>query len=188
MTGNLKTFLFLKPASGVKANTALKTRVILAQITYRISDVAKRKRNTSSTFNNIQHSVVTRLTVVLLAFLECSFYKVLDELDRAQGYIGVGKCDRSLLKGWYRFQRHAGKQMPQSCVRKQRCGTDAPGWLAEGHPKKRDGAVKRKVRFHWSYSCCRFSSYIRVRNCGTFYVYELDSTRFCSLRYCGDGM
>lgn len=123
-----------------------------------------------------------------VCFLECSFYKVLDNLDRSQGYIGIGKCDRSLLKGWYRFQRQAGKQMSQSCVPKQRCGTDAPGWLAEGHPKKSDGAVKRKVCFHWSYSCCRFSSYIRVRNCGAFYVYELDSTRFCSLRYCGDGM
>ncbi|XP_020618027.1 uncharacterized protein LOC110055930 isoform X3 [Orbicella faveolata] len=119
---------------------------------------------------------------------ECTFYQVLDRRDRAQGYIGVGKCDISLAKAWYRFKGRAGKQMPQSCVPKHRCGTHAPGWLDGQHPTMSEGAVKRKVCFHWSNSCCRYSSSIRVRNCGAFYVYELDSTGFCSLRYCGDRM
>lgn len=128
------------------------------------------------------------MLLLLRSFLECSFYMVLDTLDRSQGYIGVGKCDISLAKSWYRFQGRAGMQMPQSCVPKHRCGTHAPGWLDGSHPKVSEGAVKRKVCFHWSQSCCRFSTYIRVRNCGAFYVYELDSTGFCSLRYCGDRM
>jgi len=127
-------------------------------------------------------------SLLLFAFLECTFYQVLDRRDRAQGYIGVGKCDISLAKAWYRFKGRAGKQMPQSCVPKHRCGTHAPGWLDGQHPTMSEGAVKRKVCFHWSNSCCRYSSSIRVRNCGAFYVYELDSTGFCSLRYCGDRM
>ena len=124
-----------------------------------------------------------------LLFLECSNYKRLTALDRAQGYKGPSNkiaCDRSLKKDWYRFQGNAGKQMPNGCVPKLHCGTHAPGWLNGNHPSVADGAVSRKVCFHWSSGCCQWSSNIRVRNCGGFYVYELPPTRFCSLRYCGD--
>ncbi|XP_078357600.1 uncharacterized protein LOC144642507 isoform X1 [Oculina patagonica] len=120
-------------------------------------------------------------------FPECLHYKVLDESDRAQGYRrGVGKCDRTLSKGWYRFQGRAGKQMPDACVPKRRCGTRAPGWLSGGHPTVAQGAVQRTVCFHWRRSCCYWSTSIRVRNCGSFYVYELPPTPYCRLRYCGD--
>ena len=76
--------------------------------------------------------------------------------------------------------------MPDTCVPKQRCGTHAPGWLSGGHPTVAEGAVKRKVCFHWSSGCCQFSSNIQVRNCGAFYVYKLSPPPACSLRYCGD--
>ena len=121
-----------------------------------------------------------------ILFPECSNYKTLSEPDRAQGYKGIVRCDRSLIKGWYRFQGGAGKQMPDKCVPKQQCGTHAPGWLNGSHPSVADGAVQRKVCFHWSSGCCQWSQDIRVRNCGGFYVYELPPTRYCSLRYCGD--
>ena len=119
-------------------------------------------------------------------FSECLHYKNLTKFDRAKGYKGVAKCDRSLSRGWYRFQGLAGKQMPDACVPKQRCGTHAPGWLRGGHPTVTEGAVKRKVCFHWSSGCCQLSTNIRVRNCGAFFVYKLSPPPACSLRYCGD--
>ena len=77
--------------------------------------------------------------------------------------------------------------MPDRCVAKYQCGTHAPGWLTGGHPTVAHGAVSRKVCFHWSRSCCQWSRYIRVRNCGAFYVYYLGPTPVCNLRYCGAG-
>ena len=121
-----------------------------------------------------------------LLFLECSSYRILSESDRAQGYWGVVKCDRNVRKGWYRIQGGAGKQIPDTCVPEQQCGTNAPGWLSGGHPTVEQGIVSRKVCFHWYGSCCRWSQNIRVRNCSAFYVYELPPTEGCNLRYCGD--
>ena len=126
------------------------------------------------------------LSFVICSFLECSNYKILSEYDRAQGYRGVVKCDRSLAGAWYRFLGGAGRQMPTQCVPKNQCGTHAPGWLTGGHPTVAQGAVSRKVCFHWGNNCCRWSRYIRVRNCGGFFVYYLSPTPACSLRYCGD--
>ena len=121
--------------------------------------------------------------------LECNNYKVLNDNDRAKGHQGgLVKCDRSsFVKAWYKFEGGAGDQMPNACVPTSRCGTHAPGWLNGVHPTMAEGAVSRKVCFHWSGNCCKWSSSIRVRNCGNFYVYELPPTQYCNLRYCGNG-
>ena len=75
--------------------------------------------------------------------------------------------------------------MPTSCVPINRCGTHAPGWLSGGHPSS--GQIRSvKVCFHWSNNCCRWHTYIRVRNCGGFYVYEFKRPPACHLRYCGN--
>ena len=128
----------------------------------------------------------TKLTLFPNIFLECSNYTILDEFDRAQSYRGRVKCDNHLAKGWYRFQGRAGKKMPEQCVATHHCGTHAPGYLNGRHPIVAEGIVSRRVCFHWSSNCCRWSRSIRVRNCNGFYVYELGSTPACSLRYCGD--
>ncbi|RMX49292.1 hypothetical protein pdam_00011234 [Pocillopora damicornis] len=119
---------------------------------------------------------------------ECSSYQVLKDFDRAKGFQGgAAKCDRSgFVKAWYKFEGGAGDKMPDACVPTNRCGTHAPGWLSDGHPAVADGAASRKVCFHWSGNCCRWSRNVRVRNCGNFYVYELPPTEYCSLRYCGN--
>ena len=123
---------------------------------------------------------------MLIFSLECQSYRTLSEYDRAQGYKGVYKCDSSLVKAWYRFTGLAGSKMADVVVDKYHCGTHAPGYLTGGHPSVAEGAVQRKVCFHWSSSNCQWFSYIRVRNCGGFYVYELSKPRACRLRYCGD--
>ena len=97
------------------------------------------------------------------------------------------RCDqRDLAPGWYRFQGAAGDKMPTSCVPMRRCGTHAPGWLSGAHPTVAQGIVPRKVCYHWSNKCCLWSNNIRIRNCGGFFVYELQKTPVCSLRYCGN--
>ena len=73
--------------------------------------------------------------------------------------------------------------------------TVATGWLSGSHPTVNQGAVRRRVCFHWAgrdrrrrkYDRpCMWSRYIRVLNCTTFLVYELipikDDTCVC---YCG---
>ncbi|KAL9987885.1 hypothetical protein ACROYT_G002263 [Oculina patagonica] len=116
-------------------------------------------------------------------------FRFLNESNRAKTYNKPSPliCDSS-LSGWYRFGGEAGSKMPESCVKERHCGTHAPGWLNGSHPTMADGAVKRKVCFHWSSSCCRWSTMIDVRNCGGFYVYKLYRPPACTLRYCGNGL
>ena len=93
-----------------------------------------------------------------------------------------------LSTDWYRFSGAAGNQMAESCVVVNRCGTYYPGWLNGSHPTVNEGVVQRTVCFRFIRFCCYFSTYIRVRNCGGFYVYELKPTKtFFNLRYCGNG-
>ena len=61
------------------------------------------------------------ISIFHFIFSECRSYRTLSEYDRAQGYRGVIKCDRSLPTAWYRFTGRAGNMMPSSCV--------APGHL-----------------------------------------------------------
>ena len=91
--------------------------------------------------------------------------------------------------------------MAESCVDRYHCGAYFPGWLNGSHPAVDDGAVQRRVCFGYFYyhynhyhhyyyytrSCCEYSIYISVRNCGGFYVYKLKPVTACNLRYCGNG-
>jgi len=134
--------------------------------------------------------------VFLLTVDGCKNYTVLSEADRAQGQIVTNdsnyRCDRDdLVPGWYRFQEDAGYQMADRCVPMNHCGTEQPGWLSGSHPTVAEGVVTRKVCyegriFDWYSSCCFYSNNIRVRNCGAFFVYELQKPPICSLRYCGN--
>ena len=136
--------------------------------------------------------------VSLLTVDGCKTYTVLNEADRAQGHIvkySNYRCDRDdLVPGWYRFQGVAGDRMADKCVPERHCGTNFPGWLNGTHPTVAEGVVTRRVCYHyhdyyWYYSssCCYWSNNIRVRNCGAFFVYELQKPPTCNLRYCGNG-
>ena len=122
----------------------------------------------------------------------CNNYTVLSKADRAQGQIVINasnyRCDRDdLVPGWYRFQGAAGDQMADNCVTTNYCGTQHAGWLSGTHPTVAEGVVTRKVCYDgWSNSCCYYSNNIRVRNCGAFFVYELQKPPRCDFRYCGN--
>jgi cysteine-rich repeat protein len=115
---------------------------------------------------------------------ECSNYTSLTDSSRHFQKGGGVTCD-SGLNGWYRFEGQAGTQMLETCPSQNSCGTSAPGWMAGGHPSVNEGKVTRTVNFHWSSGCSTWSTSIQVSNCGGFYVYELNGTPVCNLRYCG---
>ena len=94
-------------------------------------------------------------------------------------------CDNGLAIGWYRFEGDAGTRMPTTCVDQGKCGTNFPGWLNGVHPTVADGEVGRAVCFGAFPDCFKYIKYIRVKNCSSYYVYELGATPSCNLRYCG---
>ena len=121
-----------------------------------------------------------------LSSSECQNYNSLTAAGR-KITSGWGRYCDNTLSGWYRIQGSAGTRMPTSCPPIKRCNTHATGWLNGGHPTVADGQVSRQACFHWSSNCCSWSHYIKVRNCGAFYVYYLNSTPaggHCNLRYC----
>ena len=121
---------------------------------------------------------------------ECKGYVVISDKTRSKDFAGGNlACDQRNLPTvgkWHRFMGAAGTAMPTSCVPIHRCGTHAPGWLQGSHPTKEQGVVTRKVCFHWSGNCCKWSVNINVRDCGEFYVYKLPKSPVCSLRYCAE--
>jgi hypothetical protein len=98
----------------------------------------------------------------------------------------AAKCDRSgeFIKRWYRFTGNAGTKMPTTCVPSNRCQTHAPGWVNGALPTTNGETVTRKVCFNWSSNCCKWYRNIRIRNCGSFLVFELVPVG-CHSRYCG---
>ena len=80
----------------------------------------------------------------------------------------------------------AGDHIPEKCVPKYHCGTNAPGWLDGKHPTVQEGVVTRQICYHWSHRCCLWKDNIKIRNCGDYYVYQLNGTGGCYLRYCGE--
>ena len=117
---------------------------------------------------------------------ECVHHMLLDDYTRRVSYEHTyDRCDSDLGEGWYRF--YDRRYMNTQCANINECNTDNPGWLTGGHPSVSQGRVTRKVCFGYkSYSCCRYSTYITVRNCGLFYVYKLKPTPSCDLRYCSN--
>ena len=120
----------------------------------------------------------------------CTNYTVLSEADRALGNAQPppNRDDSGLVTGWYRFQGAAGDRIPDKCVLNYRCGTKYPGWLNGIHPTITEGVVTRTVCYSYYGDCCRVSTIIKVKNCSSYYVYQLQRTRFFSSnsRYCGN--
>ena len=119
----------------------------------------------------------------------CKNNSVLGEADRAQGnaFPPHNGSDKELVTSWYRFQGAAGDRMPDKCVLRFRCGTTHPGWLNGTHPTIADGVVTRTVCFSGMTDCCLWHNIIQVKNCSSYYVYELQRSSWRSpVRYCGN--
>ena len=135
------------------------------------------------------------------AFSQCLNYKILSNETRFIGYVDgtYSKCDSGLATGWYRFMGNAGSKLldynPGLKPNTFGCKTHAAGWLNGQHPSIADGEVSRTVCFIWWQNNnigdpilnCKWSTSIKIRNCGSYFVYYLVPTPVCWLRYCGTG-
>ncbi|XP_057605687.1 pancreatic secretory granule membrane major glycoprotein GP2 isoform X1 [Hippopotamus amphibius kiboko] len=75
--------------------------------------------------------------------------------------------------------------MPEDCVPVFRCQAAAPMWLNGTHPTLEEGIVNRTACAHWSSNCCLWKTEVLVKACpGQYYVYRLEGTPQCNLRYC----
>ncbi|ELK13578.1 Pancreatic secretory granule membrane major glycoprotein GP2 [Pteropus alecto] len=122
-----------------------------------------------------------------LCFDPCRNYTVLDDPSRStEDTERAQKCDTA-LHGWFRFVGEGGVRMPETCTPTYRCQTEAPMWLSGAHPALREGTVTRTVCAHWSGNCCYWSTEIQVKACpDDYYVYRLEGSPTCNLRYCTD--
>ena len=116
----------------------------------------------------------------------CYHYKNLSNAARKISYVtpyDSELCDIQLPSGWYRFVGAAGTKMPTTRVPAYRCGTVWSGWLESAHPTVEDGEVPRMVCFS-SRAGCKGSMRIYVKNCSSYYIYELARPLFCPMRFC----
>ena len=92
-----------------------------------------------------------------------------------------------MIIGWYKMEEPAGTKLPEKDIAEQHCGTFATGWLNGDHPTTLNAIVDREVCFSYGgLNPCPKKSQIQIRNCGDFYLYNLDDTPLCNLRYCSE--
>ncbi|XP_078330755.1 von Willebrand factor D and EGF domain-containing protein-like [Crassostrea virginica] len=93
----------------------------------------------------------------------------------------VALCDRYLTPGWYSAKFH---EIPTTAPRLSACGTTYPYWMNDIAPA--NIGVPKSVQMcqvGFSSNCVR-SHYIRMVNCGSFFVYELSPLDICNSAYC----
>ena len=87
---------------------------------------------------------------------------------------------------WYRFTMPAGTRIPESSPGKLHCGSWATGWLSGVHPTS-PGASNNNAKYCFDNgdgNDCHWSTQGKVTNCGSYFVYYLENTPYCRLRYC----
>ena len=119
----------------------------------------------------------------------CYNYSTLSDADRKRTFVtplhGKVLCDKLLLKRWYRFEGDAGTRMPTTPVDDNHCNTVRSGWLNGTQPTIGDGEVIRTVCFTRGYNKCSYLKEIKVKNCGSYFIYKLGQLSICDSRYCG---
>ncbi|XP_025080334.1 oncoprotein-induced transcript 3 protein-like [Pomacea canaliculata] len=122
-------------------------------------------------------------------------YQELNDAYRSVKYMfsypKIPECDVSLTRAWYRFTGPAGDMMPETCIPRTHCGTQAPVWINGTHPDVTEGIVQRTSCANYGSDrplygpCCDIEIDIEIKNCGSFYVYHLSPTDSCPISYCG---
>ena len=120
----------------------------------------------------------------------CYFYSVLN--DESRSVLKTSSSyTRDTISGWYRFMGRAGDSMLDyvpTTGSGYRCTANMPGYLSGQHPRGSDGVVSRTVCFAYSGYTCYTSTRIQVKNCGNYFVYNLNAlTNSNYMRYCGSG-
>ncbi|XP_078061053.1 pancreatic secretory granule membrane major glycoprotein GP2-like [Mustelus asterias] len=95
-------------------------------------------------------------------------------------------CDGDLLVGWYRFKSSGGWKIPETPVAPRHCSTHRSGWLQGSHPTLEQGEVNRTVCFNWDGNPCSLKREIKIKNCSSYFVYELKPAPGSCAAYCTD--
>uniref|UniRef100_UPI00398EF452 pancreatic secretory granule membrane major glycoprotein GP2-like n=1 Tax=Pristiophorus japonicus TaxID=55135 RepID=UPI00398EF452 len=142
-----------------------------------------------------------RTLLLLLSYLitdsaltdPCVDHTILDQPWRSTECIethctGKWMCDDNLARGWYRFIGTGGWRIPEVTVPEMHCSTKTTGWLNGHHPSVEQGAVTRTLCFRWYDQHCFWSQNIKIKNCGKYFVYELQPIPVsgCDKVYCTD--
>lgn len=152
--------------------------------------IAKRTFPPHTSFSLKLRCVLKRIKNTFNIFFSvdvCHGYTNLSSADRKITQIASSfLCDNTLVFGWYRFNGDAGTRMATTCpsFTLGRCAALRQGWLSGTHPNAEEGEVSRKVCFTFK-TCCSRTVHVKVKNCGSYYVYRLQPPPDCPYRYCG---
>ena len=87
------------------------------------------------------------------------------------------------------FLPPAGTRIAEEAPGVGYCGTSATGWMQGSHPTSLGETVTRTACFQSEFDgghTCLWSSEIKVRNCGQYFLYRLVDTPHCHLGYCAN--
>ncbi|XP_070541063.1 oncoprotein-induced transcript 3 protein-like [Ptychodera flava] len=123
----------------------------------------------------------------------CVEYVAIDEPKRSSAYV-INRNSTDVIsdanelaryRGWYRFVSAAGGEMAsEDDVGPYHCGTVFPLYLDGSHPTVEDGIVSRIACADIVHLRCANTYAIEVKNCSTFYVYNLVQPRSDGEAYC----
>lgn len=134
----------------------------------------------------MQTIIVYYLRLFIFQVDECHAYENLTDAKRRYDYDEVHPdCDNS-LSGWYRFQGAAGTKMATTSPGRKKCGAEFSAWLKGNHPTVTDGTVSREVCINKFGECDVRGNFIKVKNCGSYYIYNFKIINEC-FRYCVTG-
>ena len=132
-----------------------------------------------------------------LELVGCNDYKILNEYKRNHQVKTSGsyRCDSTGVSwatvspqwhgdDWYRFLSPAGTRIAEEAPGYKYCGTAVTGWMQGSHPTSLGETVTRTVCFQGPSGTCSWSTEIKVRNCGQYFLYRLVNTPNCHAGYC----
>ena len=102
------------------------------------------------------------------------------EIDNLLAVCADSSRDKALIA----VHSEAGTRIAEEAPGFRYCGTHVSGWMQGLHPTSLGETVTRTVCFQWTSYTCYWSSEIKVRNCGQFFLYRLVDTPGCNFGYC----
>jgi hypothetical protein len=131
---------------------------------------------------------------------QCFTYTVINDATRTIRFGAGALCDGGgtpLAAGNYRFIASGNSTIPTSPPPVNSCDTAATGWYSAtndpvGSPGVMPGTIGQTTSgfacYNWSTTCtATWSNAMTVTNCDGYYVYFLNPSVTCSLRYCTTG-
>ena len=126
------------------------------------------------------------LFIFLIYISECQNYVSRNNAGRKITNTAYhGYCDSGIGPGWFRFEGSAGIRMPTSCQPTNRCGTHITNWKNGRYPQQQMVRSAGRCVFTELQVVVNFQQKIKVRNCGSYYVFYLNGVPTCYSLYCG---